>query len=494
MSWDVKEALSEEDLKKGLRGVTLDGLTSKITVSLTTGAFLVAIALQFGASNSVIGLLAAIPMLTQILQIPAVYLVERFRVRRAISVYFASGARSAFLVIALIPFLFPVDWRISILIAALFLKGAFAAVSQCSWSSWMRDLVPREKRGTFYAKRMTIAAIAGMAISLVAGFYLDWFKAGFPQLLAYGYAPLFFLAFAVGMANVWFIAKIPEPRMTGKGNNVFRLMLEPFKDQNFSNLMKFLVAWNFAINLAAPFFTVYMLKSIKLDMSTVIALTVLSQLVNISVLRIWGRFMDRFTTKAVLNVCGPLFIISIFFWIFAMNPTRHALTIPLLIVLHIAMGIATAGTVLGTSNIAIRLAPKDAASSYLATSSVANSLAAGLAPLLGGLFADFFAERKLSLILNWTSPGKDITVHAFKLTHWDFFFFFAFLLGLISIHLLRKVEEPGEVGRRVVLQQFVYEVSRNFRGMSTIGGLVHLTGFPMLFRKNRVDTSPTSKT
>jgi MFS family permease len=492
MGWTVKETLTEEDLKKGLRGITLDGVYSKITLSLTTGAFLVAVALQFGASNSVIGLLAALPMLTQVIQIPAVFLVERIRIRRAISVYFAFASRMTLLLMALIPFLFPSGWWISLLVLALFLKGAFGAVSQCSWSSWMRDLVPRERRGSFYAKRMTIAAIVGMGISLVAGYYLDWFKAGFPQYLVYSYAPLFFLAFAAGMFNVRVIATIPEPRMTSNGNNVLQLMLEPFKNKNFFNLMKFLVAWNFAINLAAPFFTVYMLKSIQLDMSSVVALTVLSQLVNIAVLRIWGRFMDRLTNKSVLNVCGPLFIVSIFFWIFTMHPERYVLTIPLLIVLHILMGISTAGTVLGTSNIAIRLAPKDSASSYLATSSVANSLSAGLAPIVGGQFADFFAERKLTLLFNWTSPGKEVTVHAFKLTHWDFFFFFAFLLGLISIYLLGKVQEEGEVDRRVVIQQFIYEVGKNMKNLSTVGGLLQSAQFPIIFRRNGVNKKHTN--
>ena len=486
MGWEVKEYLTEEDLRKGLRGVTLDGLTTKMSVSLTTGAFMVALALQFGASNVVIGLLAAIPMLTQILQIPAVYLVEKIRIRRAITVYFAFAARSMLLFIALIPFFFPGDWRIKALIAALFLKGAFGAVSQCSWSSWMRDLIPKERRGSFYANRMSIAALFGMGVSLVAGFYLDWSKVGPSQYEMYRYSPLFFLAFLLSMANVWFIANIPEPRMTSKGGNVFRLMLEPFKDKNFSSLMKFLIAWNFAINLAAPFFTVYMLKSIKLSMSSVVALTVLSQLVNIAVLRVWGRYMDRFSNKAVLNVCGPLFVVSIFFWIFTLHTNWHILTAPLLIILHVAMGIATAGTVLGTSNIAIKLAPKDAATSYLASSSVANSLAAGIAPILGGQFADFFAERHFSLTMNWRSPGTEVSVYALKLNHWDFFFLFAFIIGLISIHLLSKVQEGGEVKPRIVVNEFVYEMGRTVRNLSTVGGILQLTQFPFLFVRDKL--------
>ena len=487
MAWEVKETLTEEELKSGLRGVTLDGMATRLTVTLASGAFLVAYALQLGADNATIGILAAIPFLTHILQIPAVYLVEQLRVRRPISVYSAFISRTSLLFVALIPFFISDDWRISAVIFLLVVKGSFGAVSQCAWSSWMRDLVPRADRGTIYAKRMSLATGLGMSAALAAGFYIDWAKVEFPAYQTYSYSLLFFVAFLAGMYNVRVIAGIPEPRMASNGTNFLQLIREPFKDENFRNLMKFIVSWNFAVNLAAPFFTVYMLKTIKLDMSAVVALTVLSQLTNIAVIRIWGRFMDRFSNKSVLKVCGPLFIICTFLWIFTLHPSRHALTVPLLIILHMLMGISTAGTVLGSSNLAIRLAPREKASAYLATSSIANSLASGVAPIVGGLFSDFFAERHLSLTLKWTSPVSEVSFQTFKLHHWDFFFFFAFLLGCFSIYLLSHVKERGDVKPGVIMQEFIYEMGRGVRSLSSAGGLVRLSQFPLAWAKNRIN-------
>jgi hypothetical protein len=57
----VKDTLTEEEIKKGLRSVIRDGLTTQTMVTLTGGVFLVAFALKLGASNTIIGLLAAIP-------------------------------------------------------------------------------------------------------------------------------------------------------------------------------------------------------------------------------------------------------------------------------------------------------------------------------------------------------------------------------------------------------------------------------------------------
>ena len=68
------------------------------------------------------------------------------------------------------------------------------------------------------------------------------------------------------------------------------------------------------------------------------------------------QFAHRFSNKSLLAFCAPLFIA----YIFALpSPrSRAAPTIPLLIVIHILMGVATAGVTLGSANIALELAPR----------------------------------------------------------------------------------------------------------------------------------------
>ncbi|MFQ6114951.1 MAG: hypothetical protein ACE5NG_12865, partial [bacterium] len=61
--------------------------------TLTGGVFLVAFALKLGASNTTIGLLAAIPPLAQLIKIPSIYVVEKIRNRRAITVYASASSK-----------------------------------------------------------------------------------------------------------------------------------------------------------------------------------------------------------------------------------------------------------------------------------------------------------------------------------------------------------------------------------------------------------------
>jgi hypothetical protein len=115
-------------------------------------------------------------------------------------------------------------------------------------------------------------------------------------------------------------------------------------------------------------------------------------------------------------------------------------------------------------------------------------LAAGIAPILGGRFADFFAARELSLVLKWTSPAKELALQTLNFQHWDFFFLFAFLIGFYSIHRLTRVREIGEVEERIVVHELIAQVRRNMRNLSTAGGLRQFVVFPVsLVKRLRVD-------
>ncbi len=480
MRFPVKETLAEEEIQSGLKAIIKDGLTSQTMVTLTGGAFLVAFALKLGASNLVIGLLAAIPPLMQLIQIPSIHLVEKVRNRRAISVYASAVSRLFWLVVALIPFLVSVEKRLSFLIAALFLHSAFAAVGGTSWNSWMRDLVPQDRLGVFFARRMSLATALGIVVSLAAGVYIDFWKKLFSHYELQGYSILFLLGSLVGMLGVYFISSIPEPRMslTKAKLKFLKSILQPFKDVNFKNLIMFSSSWSFAVNLAAPFFTVYMLKRLQLDISFIIILAVVSQLMSLVFFRIWGKFSDRFSNKSVLGVSGPLFIGCILAWSFTTMPEKYILTIPLLVTIHILMGISTAGVNLASANIGLKLAPKGEATAYLAARNIITSIAAGIAPILGGRLADFFAERQLSWTLKWVDPERELVFYTLNLQQWDFFFFFAFLIGWYSIHRLAMVKEIGEVKEKIVLHELIAEVRRGTRSLSTVGGLRYLTQFP----------------
>lgn len=481
MNFKTKDTLANEEIEKGLRSIINDGLSTQAMVTFTSGAFLVAFALKLGASNVLIGILAAIPFLAQLIQLPSILLVEKIRNRRAISVYSSIVSRSFFILIALIPFLFSLKLGLKIMVFSLALHSIFGGISNASWNSWMRDLIPENVLGSYFSKRMRLTTAFSIVLSIALALFLDFWKKGFPEVELYGYSMLFFAGFLAGMVGVIFLSITPEPRMVISKNDKSFLgsLLIPFKDLNFKNLLIFSVTWSFAVNLAAPFFTVYMLKRLGLGLSFIIGLTVLSQTTHMMSLKIWGKFSDRFSNKSVLGVSCPLFIFSILGWTFTTMPERYFLTLPLLAFIHIIMGIAMAGVNLASMNIGLKLAPKGEATTYLAVGNIVKSIAAGISPILGGKFADFFLNKELSWTLIWKGPGGALVLPTLNFQQWDFFFFFAFIVGLYSIHKLAAVREVGEVEEKIVFQGLISEVRREVRSLSSVGGIRLMVALPI---------------
>nr|MDO8097656.1 MFS transporter [Candidatus Njordarchaeota archaeon] len=482
----VKDTFTEEEIQVGLRNLIRDGVFSQSMITLTQGAFLVGFALSLGAPNTAIGLLTAIIPLTQLLQIPSIYVVEKYRSRRAITFYASIAGRSMWLFVALIPFIFSPELGLVFLVLAVLLNASIGALGTCSRNSWWRDLVPQDQLGTFFSRRMKLAMIVGIPLVIFAGFYVDFLKGQSSGYQPHGYSVLFVMGFFAGMISIYFISKTPEPRMAPPEGErkLLKMILQPFKDANFKKLVVFLSSWNFAINLAAPFFVVYMLTVIGLGMSAVISLMVLSQLMNIGFLQIWGRFSDRYSNKSVLAVCSPVYLVCIFLWIFTAMYGWYVLTLPLLVIIHIFTGISTAGVTLASQNIGLKLSPKGRATSYLATTGFTNSLAAGFAPILGGVLADLLKGNQLSWTIRLASPGGEVSFPTLVLHQWDFVFVLAVLIGIYSIHRLTMVQEVGEVEHDVIVNELISEVKKGLRNFSGVEGFQRMGQYPYAFLKS----------
>ena len=443
--------------------------------SITTSGFLAAFALALGANNLQIGILAAIPFAMQIVQLPSIWLVERVRRRKIIGVLSWFLAQLLWIPMALIPVFInvPGQGAITFLLLLMTLRGVLSAVCNTAWNGWIRDLVPQTILGRFFSIRLSIATIMGMGFSLGAAFFVDFWKgqvADDQLILGYVYVLLFGSIF-LGLASPVAMSFIPEPLMQPAPVPHIPLkerLLAPIRDRNFRQLLLFLSLWGFASNLAIPFFAVYMLVRLGFPLSWVIAFSILSQLFNILFLRVWGRYVDRFGTKAVLSLCVSLYLLVIAGWIFTTMPERYFLTIPLLILLHIFAGIATAGVNITVGTIGLKLSPQGESTSYLAGASLAVNVGAGLGPMFGGFLADFFMTRQLNLTLSWISPGTAVDLPALSIHGYDFLFAIAFFLGMITLSLLATTREEGEVTRETILESLVYPARDTTRPASMV--------------------------
>jgi MFS family permease len=491
-SGSAHTAASQSD--RTFRLVLYDALASEAMGTLTTGVFLAGFLVDLGASNVAIGVLAAVPFAVQFLQLPAVILVERLRTRRAICTWSAAIGRAFLIVAALAPFL-NAQAGIILLISAVALNQALAAIAGCSWNSWMRDLVPETEFGRFFGRRAVATTALATTLALVCGLLIDRWKALLPGHPAYVYACLFLASAAIGFYGVWLLSITPDQPMPQivERTPPRALLTTPFRDHNFRRLMMFLGSWNFAANLAAPFFVVYMLRTIGYSMTTVIVLTTASQLSNLAALGLWGSLIDRFSNKAVLEIAAPLFLMCTLAWSFTGLAWVQPAVFFVLLAIHVLMGIATAGVALGSSNIAMKLSPSGQATAYLAANSVVSATCAAIAPVLGGLLADFFAARDLSFGFTWKGSADAVTLQVLDFHAWTFLFGLASIVGLYSLHRLSFVQETAGTTDPLLVRHLLLEARRSIHSLSSAAGLLRIVRVPSWLIRPRLGKLPGNR-
>ncbi len=476
--------LTDQDVQRSLRMMIWEGVFSGAMFSLGSGGFMAAYALALGANNFQVGILAALPFITQVAQLPTILAVEHFRVRKAIAIPAMYGAHLIWLPMGAVPFLMdtPGAPAVAVVIAFLAIRGLFTPVWSTSWTSWMRDLVPQNILGSYYGRRLAIITSAVAVVSLAASFFVRWWEGiATPDdaILAYSFL-LIGGSLTFGLIGPLFALRAREPLMpaaTEQRRSAIAVLTEPLRDKNFSQLIRFLFVWSLASNLAIPFFAVYMLSELGLSLPVVIGFTVLGQATNVLFVRVWGPMADRVGSKTVLSLSASLYLLVILGWVFTTYPERHFLTMPLLIVLHVFAGIAAAGVTLTMSTIALKVSPGEKATAFLGVAGVASSIGAGIGPIAGGLMADYFSVRTLRLDLSWISPSGVLEMPALALTGFDFLFVIAFVIGLFSLNLLVALREEGEVSRDMALSQLAAGASPAIQAVSSVPGLGAVSAF-----------------
>jgi MFS family permease len=458
-----KERLTEQEVNTGLSLIIKEGLTSEAMTTLTGGTFLVAFALLLGANNFQIGLLASLPTFTNIFQLTSIWLIRRYNNRRAVAVICSVFARIPLLLIGMLPFVFPDDAPINLLLFFLFFFYLFGSIAGPSWNAWMKDLVPGQMLGAYFSKRGRYSQILNVVMSVLLALAVDYIRRHYPSFELTTYAIMFLLAGVIGLGGAALLAAVPEPLSYLDKENILKLFLRPLRDLNFRRLLVFNSAWLFAVNIATPFFTVFMLKTLGLTVTYVIPLTILSQLSSIMTIGYWGVFADRYSNKTIIAICAPLYLCCVIAWCFVGIYTNLVSNLVLLALIHMGSGASNAGINLALTNIGLKLAPSKEAIVYLSVKNIITAVFSSLAPLIGGYLADYYTLRQLRVIAEWSGPSLQKTFRLLLLHEWNFLFLIGAVLTVVAIQLLPRVKEEGEVEKGIVKRIMRKSLRSNMR-------------------------------
>lgn len=288
-----------EERRQNLTLFFYDGLFSAASDKIIL-TYMTVYLLTLGAARQQIGLLSSLSNLAAaILLIPAAMLVERTGERKRITLIGAGGSRVAILLMALLPmFLRTSTALIWVVLGLALLREAFANLGFPGWMALTGDIIPLEGRGRYFGTRNFIMGVSGIITALVIGEAIT--RIGSPL----GYQLAFLLAVLLGIISMAFFGRLKDPtkenRATLQVHNSFKQILQSLKGQRqFIIFCFFTAVWNFSINIAGPFFNVYMVDTLKMTAALIGLTAVADTIAHMLVQRRVGALADKWGNRNV---------------------------------------------------------------------------------------------------------------------------------------------------------------------------------------------------
>jgi MFS family permease len=378
--------LSNKKLDKALKNSIKDGSAYSAMDGITS-TYSTPFALALGASNAEIGILNSVPNLFIALsQLFAGKFIQK-RSRKTVAVRLSLVQRFMWLPILLIPLLF-LNQGVWLFIVLVTLSNVVLSFANTAWFSWMGNLVPEKIRGSYFGKRSMIQSAFSFSTALIAGWIL-----GFTNSL-FGFSIIFFLAFTFGLISYFYLTKMPDlsykkpENKNKKSLNVLGLLKKIKRYSNFYPFTIHMSLLNFAVNIASPFFTVYMLSVMGVGYEWYAIVVATEVLVRIFMQRYWGKLSDRFGDRTIMTICNILIVFYPFFWLFAAAPFH-------LILISVFAGIAWSGFDLTTFNYLLDVTPPEDRPSYISNYKMIVGSALFLGPLVGGYLSQYLSGLTL---------------------------------------------------------------------------------------------------
>ncbi len=378
-SWALSQPT---EVQHNLRNFWLDGLFASASDAIL-GTYLVLYILSLGATEAQIGWMSALASLSAtLLLLPGAMMVEKFGLRKRILLS-SGGIPSRLMIFCMVlaPFLLQGAGLVYLAIGLEITRQALGNFALPAWISLTGDLVPVAWRGTYFASRNVVMSIASILVVIFTGEMIT--RAG----QSAGYQLALGLSFVLGIGSAFFYSRLrespleplPVAQRATLSPEIFRPLL-----QNRPLLMLCLTAalWNFGLNIAGPFFSVYQVRYLMLTPAMIGLLSTVSSLSGLPAQRIMGPLADRLGPHRVQLITGFLIPLLPLGWAFITRPEWAPWQIT---AVNLASGFLWAGYSLASFNLLLMFTPAEQRARTSAIYQVIVSVSLALGAAAGGL-------------------------------------------------------------------------------------------------------------
>jgi MFS family permease len=373
---------TRSNVRKSLRLSVLDGAAGYAMMGLTQN-YITPFALALKATMVQIGLLSSVPSFaTAFSQLAAPNLVERAGNRKGVILPMVFIHAIMWLPVFLLPYLFPnsgVWW----LIGSFTIGAVSGAIANPAWGSMMADLVHEDIRGRYFSFRGRIVTFTALTFSLIAGLLLQLFT----HNVFIGFAIIFGGAMLFRFLSLYFLSRMYEPPLARQKPDTASLfhMITNLGSSNVGRFTVFMSLIYCVIMISGPFFSVYMLRDLKLSYLTYTLINSSSTVATIIFLPFWGRRADRAGNLKIIRITSCLLPIVSLLWLVSSNPLY-------LIGANIFSGFVWSGFDLSSVNFLYDASDPENRTKQIAVFNSITSVAVSIGALAGGYIAPHLPE------------------------------------------------------------------------------------------------------
>ena len=355
-----------------------------------SSAIFAALALALGGGHLSIAAIAAFPFLSRLAHIAVPSILRRHGSGR-LAIAATWVERVGLLLASIAGIVRPEGWALAGFLGGLAVAQLGQAVYDVAMASLHSEATAAEGFGRYTATKTRWAAISGLVLGILASFAVDAIEAlGVPPHIARSLAIVggvaIHLRLSRPLARMGALARraandhVPRPTTPLRTASV-----SPARDLPISwGVVRFALAWGFALGLSTRQGEAMAISVLDLSVGTLTLLNAL--LVGGGVLgaKTWGVLADRFGGKGLMSIA--LIAIALDpLWMLAAMLIHPALLIPG----YAVYGVFNSGWNIATNITLVRTAgaPADRIRALIVYN-IAFGLAAGTAPLLGGLLLE----------------------------------------------------------------------------------------------------------
>ncbi len=438
----VPHDLKGKHLRKVMSYITIAWMFGAFWMHATAGAPLTTFATSLNLSNLEFGYLAAMPFAAALLSLPASVLIDRSGHRKGIFLVALYLNRILWIPIGFVPIW--IRWQYGVeynafaiwaFLALVFLMNAGQCIGSPAWVSWMAEVIPNRVRGRYFTKRRQLGIYTAIPAALITGWilrnYCEQGQATTTILLIC--AVIFTIAGMIGIFDVFLFHFVPHHRPRNQKQSIFKILFHPLKNKRFVLFSICTSVLWFAVAAQGQFVNKYLIDGLKISSVQVqLMLLVAPLLIQMVVLPIWGKAIDRYGKKPAM-MTGMLGIIPVGIGWCLMNDGHTWFGYVLA-----CTGVAFwTGIEVSNFNMVLELSGTDPDGKQGGTSYVAlNSAIVNVSGMLGGLFygnvAESLKDFRYDFGFTWLAP----------ITFYEVLFAISAVLRLAAFIPMIWVHEP----------------------------------------------------